>query len=155
MICNSTPIILLAKINNLALLKKVFRAITITEDVKDEVLREDKPGYLIIKNAIEEGWLKIRSPKDNQNLQLDKGENSVINLARELKDELIIDDALAITAARELGVKTIRTTTVIFTAVNKKIINKEEGIKLINKLIESGYYINNEYYSKILTKLKS
>ena len=62
---------------------------------------------------------------------------------------------MAITAAKELGVNAIRTTTIIFMAIKKKIINKEEGIKLINNLIENGYYISNEYYSKIITKLKS
>jgi len=155
MICDSTPLILLAKIDKLDLLKKIFKTVIITEDVRDEILKEDKPGYLTIQNAIRDKWIKIKSPKDNQNLQLGKGENSAINLAREIKDELIIDDALAITAAKELGINTTRTTTVIFMAVKKKIINKEEGIKLINNLIENGYYISNEYYSKIITKLKS
>ena len=82
MICDSTPLILLAKINKLDLFKKIFKTIVITEDVKDEVLKEDKPGYLTIQNAMKEGWIKIKNPKDNQNLQLGKGENSAINLAR-------------------------------------------------------------------------
>lgn len=82
------------------------------------------------------------------------GENAAINLARENKDSLIIDDALGIKVAQEFNIKTLRTTTIIFLAVNKKIINKEQAIILINELIENGYYISNEYYAKILTKLK-
>ena len=44
MISNSTPLILLSKINQLTILKKVFNKITIPEGVKDEVLIENKRG---------------------------------------------------------------------------------------------------------------
>lgn len=155
MICNSTPLILLAKINKLEFLKKLFSTITIPEDVKQEVLIETKPGFTILNNAIKEGWIKLDNPKENQDLQLGKGENAAINLAREKRDSLIIDDALAIKVAQEFDIETLRTTTIIFKAINKRVINKEQGVELLNKLIENGYYISNEHYAKILTRLKS
>lgn len=154
MISNSTPLIFLSKINKLNFLKQLFKTLIIPEDVKKEVLKENKPDSISIKRSIEEGWIKVKDPKDNKDLQLGTGENAAINLARENADSLIIDDALGIKVAQEFNIKTLRTTTIIFMAVNKKIIDKEQAIILVNKLIENGYYISNEYYAKILTKLK-
>lgn len=153
MICNSTPLILLSKINQLEILKDIFGFVLIPESVKDEVLIEDKPGFIIIKKAIENNWIKIINPKKKLDLNLGNGEIDAISLAKEKKDTLIIDDSYAIKAARIYNVDTIRTTTVIFTALKKKIINKKQAIELINKLIENDYYIKPTEYSIILNKL--
>ena len=150
MICNSTPLIYLAKINQLELLKKLFHKITITQIVKEEVLIEGKPGYSIINNAIKEGWIKIFNPKKDISLGIDKGENSTINLAREKKDTLIIDDALGIKIAKSFNIDFIRTTSVIIMSLKKNIINKEQAISFINKIIDAGYYLSPNIYSKIM-----
>ena len=154
MISNSTPLILLSKINQLTILKKVFNKITIPEGVKDEVLIENKPGYIIIKNAIEEGWIKVEKIKYKLDINLGKGETEAISISKEKKETLILDDAYAIKAAKSYNINTIRTTTIIFIALKKKIINKEKAIELLNKLIEEGYYIKPAEYAIILTKLK-
>ena len=154
MISNSTPLIFLSKINKLNFLKELFKTVIIPGNVEKEVLKANKPDSISIKKAIEEGWIRVRDPKNNKDLQLGDGENAAINLAREDKDSLIMDDALGIKVAKGFGIKTLRTTTIIFLVVNKKIIGKEQAISLINKLIENSYYISNEYYAKILTKLK-
>ncbi|MEK6907124.1 MAG: DUF3368 domain-containing protein, partial [Nanoarchaeota archaeon] len=80
-------------------------------------------------------------------------EASVINLAIERKDKLIVDDAIAIKVAKSFDIETIRTTTVIFMAVKNKIITKEKAISFVDELIEIGYYISPGYYSAILKKL--
>lgn len=154
MICNSTPVILLSKINQLRILKETFGSIIIPESVKNEILIENKPGFIIIKKAIEDNWIKIVNTKNKLNLNLGNGEVDAISLAKEKKDTLIIDDSYAIKAARTYGINTIRTTTVVFIALKKKIINKKQAIELINKLIEEGYYIKPKEYSVILNKLK-
>ena len=154
MISNSTPLIFLSKINKLNFLREIFKIVIIPRDVEKEVLKANRPDSISIKKAIEEGWIRVKDLKDNKDLELGDGENAAINLAREDKDSLIMDDALGIKVAKGFGIKTLRTTTIIFLAVNKKIIGKEQAISLINKLIENSYYISNEYYAKILTKLK-
>ena len=153
MISNSTPLILLAKIARLEMLKKLFGYIIITNDVKEEVLIEDKSGYFQINEAIKNGWIKIENPKRNVELGLGKGENSAINLAKEKNDKLIIDDALAVKAAKGLNIEFIRTTTVVFIAVEKGIINKKEAVSIINNLIENEYYIAPKYYAEILSRI--
>ena len=57
MICNSTPIIFLAKINQLVLLKNLFREVTIPESVKN-LLKHDKSIQIVSKDALRE-WCKI------------------------------------------------------------------------------------------------
>lgn len=155
MICNATPLICLAKIKQLELLKKLFHTITIPQSVAKEVLIEGKPGYAFIKEAIQEGWIKVCNPKNNINLELGKGENAAVNLANERKDTLIIDDAFAIKVAKSLNIDFIRTTTIIFMALKKKIINKKQAISFINKLIEEGYYISSSLYPKIMEIINS
>lgn len=153
MITNSTPVICLAKISKLWLLKTLFGSVTITEAVKEEVLVEGKPGYSSINDALSEGWIRVANPKQMVELGLGKGENSSLNLAKESDDKLLIDDASAIRAAKALGIDFLRTTSVIVMAVEKKIMTKKQAAALIGQLVKAGYYISPRYLTEILTKL--
>ncbi len=149
MMSNATPLICLAKINKLDILKKLFGKIIISEDIKKEILVEGKEGYQILNNALSQEWIKIDNPKKNISLGLGRGENSIINLAREKKDSLIIDDAVAIKMARSFGIECMRTTTLIILAVNNNLYKKKEGLSIINDLIKAGYYISPRHYIEL------
>ena len=153
MICNATPLICLSRINQLELLEKCFREIIIPNAVREEVLVMDKPGHIVFNEALKKGWIKIIEPKEISDFGLGKGENSAISLAKENKDKLIIDDALAIKLAQALNIQTLRTTTVLFMCFEKKSINKKQTITILDKLVDAGYYIAPKYYSALLTKL--
>ena len=153
MISNSSPLIFLAKINRLYIIKKLFNSVIIPVEVKGEILTEEKADSKIISKAIEGGWIKVDSLKNTLDLKLGKGESAAINLAKEKKDILIIDDASGAKAANSLGIKTIRTTTIILRALKNRIISKRDAIDLINKIIDFGYYISPKYYSQLITKL--
>ena len=155
MICNASPLIFLAKINQLYLLKKLFSRIYIPNSVKEEILIEEKPGFTVIDKAIKEGWIKVKDMKKSMNLGLGQGEQDAISLALELKESLIIDDAVGIKVARSLNIETFRTTTLILMAVKKKIFTKKQAVELINKLLNAGYYIAPKYYANLITKLSS
>ncbi len=153
MISNSTPIICLSKLNRLDLLNKVYGKITIPPSVKREVLIKGKPGYYQIQNALEKKWLLVEKPRSKKGFGLHEGENQAINLALEKKQPLLLDDYAATVTAKALGIKTERTTTVIFRALSKKTISKEQAITMLNKLVENGYYIAPPEYTALLTKL--
>ena len=155
MISNSTPLICLAKLNQLKLLKKLFKKIIIPEAVKEEVVIAGKPGYSVINKAIEEGWIKIENPKQNIELGLGKGENAAITLAKEKHDKIIIDDSFAIKAVKSLDIDYIRTTSVILLALKNKIIKKDEAKELIQKLVEQGYYISPPVFSELFRMIDS
>jgi len=153
MICNSSPLICLAKINQLHLLKELLKKIIIPEVVKEEVLIEDKPGFEIISRAIDEKWIETKNPQKQLDLKIGKGENAAINLAIEINQPIIIDDALGAKIARSLNVEVLRTTSVILLATKKKIITKKQAVDLLNKLFDIGYYLAPRYYAALLTKL--
>jgi len=155
MISDSSPIIFLSKIGRLNILKSLFKEIYITSNVKEEVLIKDKAEYRVIENALQEGLLKVKNAKNEIKFDLGMGEQSAISLAIETGDNLIIDDLMAIKITNSLGIKTLRTTSVIFLAVNKNLISKKEAEELINALIREGYYIKTEYYAEILKKLRN
>jgi len=154
LISNATALICLSKINKLHLLKKVYSAVMIPSAVKKEVLLEGKEGYSSITNAIESGWIKVADPKKSFDLGLGAGENQAINLAKERKDSIILDDALAIKAAKAFDIPIVRTTTVVFIALQKKVINKSQALNTLNQLIENGYYISTKDYAILMSKLK-
>src|SRR3989344_2087070 len=153
MISNATPLISLARINELAILQKLFEKIVIPEAVRTEILVEGKPGFIVLKE-LSKTFLHAREPKRLLPLGLGSGENAAISLAYETKDTLLIDDAVAIQRAHELGIETLRTTTVIFLAVQKGLLSKEKALNILNLLIENGYYITTAQYAKLLEKLK-
>lgn len=154
MISDATALICLGKINELGLLKKLYGVVAIPSAVKKEVLVKDKDGYSSIYNAIKSGWIKIADPKKITKLGLGAGEDAAISLAIERKDSIILDDAFAIKAAKALNIPIVRTTTVIFMALKNKIITKAQALKILNQLIESGYYISTRDYAVLISKLR-
>ena len=154
MISNATALICLSKINKIDLLKKVYSSVIIPSAVKNEVLFEGKEGYSNINNAIKSGWIKIVDPTKIFDLGLGAGENQAICLAKERKDSIILDDAFAIKVAKSLSIPFVRTTSIIFTALQKRIINKVQALAILNQLIENGYYISTKDYAILISKLK-
>jgi len=154
MITNTSPLIFLTKIVRLELLRELFDTIIIPQAVYDEITIGEKPGSLEIKKAVMEGWIKINKTKIKNDYKLGKGENEAINLAMESNDCVIIDDKAAIRVLEALKIKHLRTTTIIFMALNKKLITKKEALRMINKLIAEGYYITPQVYTRILETLK-
>ena len=153
MISNATPLICLARIQQLELLKKLFTTIIIPKEVKEEILIDDKPGQYHLMNAFDAGFIHVLNPKKLILLGLGKGETAAISLAREKNDMILLDDATATRAANALNISTLRTTTVLFLAIQKEIITKKEALVLFNKLIENVYYISPRYYDIIVEKL--
>lgn len=126
------------------MLKDVYSVVIIPSAVKSEVLVEGREGYLVIGDVIKDGWIKVVEPKKILDLGLGNGENHTISLAKEKKDSIILDDALAIKAAKALSIPFARTTTVIFTALQRKAITKRQALAVLNGLINNGYYISRE-----------
>ena len=154
MIADATVLICLSKIGNLELLKKIYKKIIIPPAVEKEILIEGKEGYRDIQDAIKIGWIKAVQPNKTVKLGLGGGEEQAISLSIEIKDSIILDDAFAIKAAKALNVNYIRTTSVIFTALKKRVLAKKQALSILNQLIENGYYISTKEYSILISKLK-
>ncbi len=154
MISDAAPLIFLSKIGKLDLLQKLFKEIIIPPAVKTEVLVDGKLGYTIIKEAVDQHWIKIKSPRQKLELSLGSGESEAISLAKETNDTLLLDDAYAIRAAKVYQVETMRTTTVLFLACHKKLITPPELLQSIQDLMKAGYYIRPSEYALLLSKIR-
>ncbi len=107
-VVNSTPLIALAIVKQIALLEHLFDELFIPTSVYEEVVLKgrDRPGVFEIRNA---NWLIIKTPQPKPSLpvellELDTGEQDVILLGQEVKaDWLLIDEKLARRVADVIG----------------------------------------------------
>ena len=120
-VSNSTPLIHLAKIDKLDLLKEFFGEVFIPEAVYRECVLEGK-GSEDSEPIEKADWIKVVRIKDETlkkslMLELDEGESEAIVLALEVNSELLlIDDYDGREIARALGLKVTGTIGVLLKA---------------------------------------
>jgi len=159
-VTNATPLIYLAKIGKLLLLKKLYGKVMIPEEVKKEVVDRGKekgePDAYIIEQAIANGWLLVeKTERRALPVKLHIGEEAVLILAIDKKiSEVIIDEVSARTAARILRLTPRGTIYVLLKAVSMHEINLEEFIELLGKLLECGFRLKEEIYLEAIRKAK-
>jgi predicted nucleic acid-binding protein len=164
-IINASPLIYLAQIGALKLLPKLFSKCYTTSIVKDEILNQkDAIEYTILEESFSD-WLSVKESSDQkllkrlEELQIHRGEASIITLAKELHDKekeniLIIDDLAAREIARTLGLKITGTLGIILKALRLSFITKIECKNYIQFLVENTTFrITTTLYSKILKEI--
>lgn len=146
-ISNSTPLIILSKIGELEILKKLYGEIIIPRAVFEEVtIKSDA-----IKNL---SWIKILEVQDKTDrkiyqAKLHDGEVEVMMLAKEISaDLLIIDDNAAKKFAKFLGFKVTGTLGILVKAKAEKIISEVSPI--LDKMLAEKFYISKKIKNLIL-----
>ena len=153
MIINASPLIILAKINKLEILKKTYESIEIASSVYQEVvvngLKINSRDAHIVKEQIESKNIKVldlssefikKAKKIESVYGIDTGEAETIALALQLnKKEAIIDEISAREAAKAFGIKPIGTLRVLLIAYKDGLIDKAEIKELINEMENSKY----------------
>ncbi len=109
-VSNTSPVLNLALIGKLHLIKSQFSEITLPESVIAELnLHKDIPGNEDIRIAIKQHWIRIHkltnlAVSSILKTYLDEGESDAIALALELKaDIILLDEKDARSYARNLG----------------------------------------------------
>ena len=152
-VSNSSPIIHLAKIGKLELLKEYFQTITVPEAVYRECVQEGKEHEEVglIKRA---DWFNVVKVKDKKLVrllqsQLDNGESEAIALSLEIgADMILLDDYDAREKARLYGLKI---TGVIGILLRAKLEGKIGSLKeYLLRLKESGFWISNKLETRLL-----
>lgn len=165
-IANSGPIIALAKLGLLSLLKELYGTVVIPSTVYHEVvikgLQRGEEDAQDVNLSINLGHIKVEhldefdiSEEINQ-LPVHHGEKSVIELYLKAKADLaLLDDRLARETAKKLGVKVKGTLGVIIDAYRKQILN-ENDVELLFKEIASrdDIWIAKELVKKVWNELK-
>jgi len=147
-VSNSSPLIVLTKIGHLDLLPKLYGEITITPEVFEELTRSGQhlPAAVEISTA---SWIKVRPAMSGTDrltplrTGLGIGETSAIELAKELRADLVLlDDRKARRTAQEEGLNVLGTVGVLEDAFGLKLL--DDLATAYRKLLAAGAYINLE-----------
>jgi predicted nucleic acid-binding protein len=145
-ISDTSCFIILNKIGELSLLKKLYDEITTTVEIATE-FGEPMPEWVNVVEVQE---------KDKQRLlelQLDKGESSAIALALEMKNSLLIlDDIKARKVAAQLGLSFTGTLGIIIKAKLQGIITSV--IPILNKIKQTDFRLTSEIEIQVLKEAK-
>ncbi len=153
-ISDTTAISNLIQINELELLKKLYKRILIPSAVFDElmILENSEPR---IKAILHKDWIEIQTVKSSFllteiELSLDKGEAEAIALAIEIKaDLLMIDEKEGRKVAEEKGVPIIGTMGVLLNAKQLGLISSVQ--EKMDELRQIGFWISDRFYNQVIS----
>jgi len=161
-VSNSSPLIWLAKIGRLMLLKTLFGEVVIPRRVWEEAtLEKQSADAVLISRATEDGWIKVSKEEmgeahvlaDVSGVHL--GEAEAILLAQKLGTGLIIDEREGSATAQIFGVRPIGTMAVLLFALGKGELTLNEFKACLDNLIASGFWLSVDVYNKALEEAQS
>lgn len=161
-VSNGSPLIWLAKIGRLRLLKTPFSEVVIPRRVCEKAtLEKQSADAVLISKAIEDGWIKVSGEKMEEADVLAEasgvhlGEAEAILLAQKLGTELIIDEREGSATAQIFGVRPIGTMAVLLLALGKGELTLDEFKECLDNLIASGFWLSVDVYNKALEEAQS
>lgn len=139
-VVNATPLIALAILDRLDLLRRLFKKVIVPTAVYDEVVLygSGRVGARLVSKA---DWLDIQTPTTATTIEpillgLDEGEMQVLLLAREvIPDWVLLDEKLGRRVAKALGLPVKGTLGVLLTAVLAELMTKEQGLEALETLL--------------------
>ena len=154
-IADSSPLIALAAIEQLELLRQLYQRVAIPPAVWNEVVEqgEDLPGAQAVRQL---SWLEQESPEPTfvefLELTLDRGEAEAIALARGIPDStVLLDDARARRAAEQLGIRRIGTLGILRRAKQAGLLDRVEPSA--RQLQASKFYISQRLIDRLLREV--
>jgi predicted nucleic acid-binding protein len=149
-VSNATPIISLASIGQIDILKHFFDKVYIPQAVYDEIKSKKAYGY----KEIDDDFFQIENIKDEfaQNIllnDLDLGEAQTIVLAKEMSaDIVLIDETIGYNLAKSQQLNVKRTLSFLIASKKKGYINKVAP--LLDEMITKGRWISHNVYKDVL-----
>ncbi|HEX2225441.1 MAG TPA: DUF3368 domain-containing protein [Thermoanaerobaculia bacterium] len=153
-VSDASPLISLAAVNRLDLLRELYGTVWIPESVFQEVAVADpeRPGAQEIRQA---DWISVRPVSDSVLVralrgELDLGEAEAIALAVEARaDLLLVDERLGRRAALRVGVRVLGILGVLIEAKSRALIPVIKPL-LDDLLWKAGFRISSDLYERIL-----
>jgi len=155
-VSNTSPILNLAIIGELSLLRDQFGEILIPRAVLEELrVEENLPGSKNVRDAIKAGWIRIETVKQDPLVRamqrdLDKGEAEAIALAMQVNARwVLMDERDGRKAARSMKLKVVGVLGILLKARHEgRLMSLEQAMdKLRDK---AGFYIREDLYSEIM-----
>jgi len=161
---NTSPIVALAKIGRLGVLKALYGTLFITHFVKVESVDRGReigaPDALEIERAIDEGWIKVGKLTRRQSLKIRRlvdeadiglGEAGALTLAKDRKMMAILDDKEARAIAKSWNLEYTSTVMVLYEAFVKNLISYDELIEDLAKLTKV-MWISTDVITEIIKR---
>jgi len=144
---NTSPIIVLAKIGRLELLKSLHSTVVITPFVKAECVDRGRElgasDVVLIEKAIDEGWGKVAelTREESQTVQrlvgearLGLGEAGALAIAKDRNMLVILDDKEARAISKSWDLECTSTVIVLYEAFVKGLVSYDELVEDLSKL---------------------
>ena len=155
-VSNAGPIIALARIGELDLLKQ-FKRIYISNEVYEQVVvkGEGKPGSTEVKGS---DWFITKEVKntlavESLTIELEKGEAETIIMALELNADLVlIDESIARDIAKSRGLEVIGTVGILARAYEKGVIKDLKAS--LDDLRSKKVWISEKVCNRVLNGIK-
>jgi predicted nucleic acid-binding protein len=161
-VSNATPLIYLAKVGRLELIRKLYPKVYISSEVKKEVVdigkKLKKIDAPIIEKEISKGWVIEYKVKGSMDIPIDIeiGEKTTLILAREKGiKSVLIDDKAGRAAARLLDLEPKGTLFILLKSLKNKEIGFNTLIKILEGLIEKGFRLREEVYLRVIKEARS
>jgi len=167
-VSDATPLIYLARIGRIQLLKNLFQHIQVPNEVKVEVVDRGKeknyPDAYVIEEAFNEGWITLGNLTRNNEKKasilveaagIDIGEAEAIMLTRQKAEETILmDQAHARTVARQFGLKPKGTLYLIVVSARRGMLSKQDAKEDLSRLVEANFRISTKIYDTTLRAIE-
>jgi len=161
-IADAGPLIALARIEALYLLRQLFGRVSITTIVCDEILptRSVFPDAEFLVLTLSEGWIDVvevpRSDDRMLNPGVDAGEASAIQVAGRWRDagdavRWLMDDRAGRFEAKSRGLALIGSAAVIGLAKTEGLVPAARP--LLEQIVASGYFIGPSIVSAVLARV--
>jgi predicted nucleic acid-binding protein len=153
-VSNASPIVNLAAVGQLGLLRQLYGQVLIPQAVHKEIViaGRGRPGATEVETF---DWIETRRVTDwivvaSLQLELDEGEAEAIALAAELKaDLLLLDERKGRVVASRLGLKFVGLLGVLVEAKHKGLILAVRPV-LDNLISKAGFWISRDLYEHVL-----
>jgi len=149
-VSNTTPIISLASIGRIDILKQSFDHVLIPQAVYDEIKAKERYGF----HEIDDDFFEVVAIQDQFALNillndLDLGEAQTIVLAKELHSDIVlIDETIGYNLAASQNLNVKRTLSLLIAAKKRGTIKHIRP--LLDGLIANGRWISQRVYMDVL-----
>ncbi len=153
-VADASILIHLARANSFSLLNLQYENLIIATGVYVEVVERGwgLPGSMETENAINTGWLEVQRVENKakvleliQSHAISLGNAETIQLAIEQKAILVLVDEIAVRNLLELQQIPVRGCIgAVIEAARKHRIHTEEARTIIQRLVETGYRVDNK-----------
>jgi len=153
-VSNTSPIINLATIGQLDLLRQLYGRVVIPQAVYDEIVETgaQQPGAVQVRTS---DWIETRQVSDRRlaaelEAEVDKGEAQAIVLAKELQaDLLLIDERKGRRVAGRFGIRVVGLLGVLVVAKQRGHVAAVKPV--LDALIsQAGFWIGKSLYDQVL-----